>query len=175
MGQSTHPGSSAAPRTHVGRWLRAAMLGQRELRDRLLLTLNGGSKGWNDDEPAVVEVAAELVLRRYFGPDETSPEDITWLAQLVSASMAQDERPLDERQAETVIRSALGEERSALEALLAVDRFRLRGIVASLASLKMELHAAEVDALLREAERVAFERGWHPQLVPRSRSGAQRH
>src|SRR5260370_27852389 len=131
MGQSTHPGSSAAPRTHVGRWLRAAMLGQRELRDRLLLTLNGGSKGWNDDEPAVVEVAAELVLRRYFGPDETSPEDLTWLAQLVSASIAQDERPLDERQAETGIRSAVGGRRSALQALPAADRYRIRRIVAA--------------------------------------------
>jgi hypothetical protein len=66
-----HAGNSALPRTFVGRWLRAAMLDRPDERDRLVPTLNRGSvTGWNDDEPAVVQAAAELVLRRFFGPGE---------------------------------------------------------------------------------------------------------
>ncbi|HSR86480.1 MAG TPA: hypothetical protein VLM11_20085, partial [Streptosporangiaceae bacterium] len=41
---SAYPGSPALPRTYVGRWLRAAMLDQRELRDELATTLNGGAR-----------------------------------------------------------------------------------------------------------------------------------
>jgi len=53
------------PHTYVGRWLRALMLDQRELRDELIATLNNGEAvGWNDDEPAVVVACCELTFRR---------------------------------------------------------------------------------------------------------------
>jgi hypothetical protein len=69
VGYLRHSGRSALPRTYVGRSLRAAMLDQQDERDRLVATLNHGSAiGWNDDEPAVVEAAGELVMRCLFGP-----------------------------------------------------------------------------------------------------------
>ena len=57
----------AGPSTVVGKFLRAALLDQRELRRQLTTTLNNGKPGWNGDEPAVVEAACEIAVREYFG------------------------------------------------------------------------------------------------------------
>jgi hypothetical protein len=69
------PGTAALPRTFVDRWLPASMLDQRDERDRLASTLNRRVAGWNDNEPAVVEAAAELGLLCYFRPQpaQTGP------------------------------------------------------------------------------------------------------
>jgi hypothetical protein len=176
VGYLRHSGSSALPRTFVGRWLRAAMLDQRDERDRLVRTLNGGSAtGWNDDEPAVVEAAAELVLRRFYGTGIADAEEVTRLASATCVSMAEVKRPLSQQHAELVIRSALGETAAGYDALSSGDRFLLQMAVTSLASIRMELDEALVDEVLREAERIAFERGYHPPLVlRRGGSGAER-
>jgi hypothetical protein len=175
VGDLRHPGTSALPRTFVGRWLRAGMLDRRDERDRLVRTLNGGSAtGWNDDEPAVVEAAAELVLRRYFGPGEPDPDKAASLAHAVTVGLAEIKRPLGEQHADAVIRSALGAASPGFDALKPGDRHVLRGAAVSIASAMMELDEAAVDELLREAERLAFERGWHPPLAPRSRVRAER-
>jgi hypothetical protein len=69
------------PSTAVGRWLRAGLLNQRELKDRLFRTLNSRKPtGWNDDEAAVVEAACELAAREYFGGDY----DVRAITSLVS-------------------------------------------------------------------------------------------
>lgn len=164
-----HPGTAALPRTFVGRWLRAAMLDQRDERDRLVATLNRGVAGWNDDEPAVVEAAAELVLRRYFGPGQPDPELARSLAYAVTAGLGQIRRPLDERHADAVIHSALGEPSPVFDALKPGDKHVLKGTATSIAAVMMDLDEAAVDELLREAERVAFERGWHPPLASRGK------
>jgi len=171
VGYLRRPGTSALPRTFVGRWLRAATLDERDERDRLVRTLNGGSAtGWNDDEPAVVEAAAELALQRYFGPDEPDPDKVAALAYAVTAGLGQINRPLSEPHADAVIWSALGVPSPVFEALKPGDRHVLRGLVATAASVMTELDEAQLDELLREAEWVAFERGFHPPLVRRGKS-----
>jgi hypothetical protein len=151
------------------------MLDRQEERDRLVATLNRGSAtGWNDDEPAVVAAAAELVLRRFFGPGEPDADRLWWLASVARLAMAEISRPLDEHHAEAVIRTALGESAPGIDALNPADRHVLRMTLASIASINMELDKTPVDELLREAERIAFERGFHPPLVPRGRAGAER-
>jgi hypothetical protein len=62
------------PRTCVGQWLRAALLRQQELADKLSLRINGGSlTGWNnDDEPAVIEA----VIRSALGESDMITNDI---------------------------------------------------------------------------------------------------
>jgi hypothetical protein len=57
---------SGGPRTCVGRWLCAGLRGESKDYNRLAHTLNRGQKGWNDDEPAVVEAACEMAVRRFF-------------------------------------------------------------------------------------------------------------
>jgi len=41
-------------------------LNQQELRKELQGTLNGDRPGWNNDEPAVVELVSQVILRRLF-------------------------------------------------------------------------------------------------------------
>jgi hypothetical protein len=168
----SHSRSSALPRTYVGRWLRAGMLGQQELRDELVTTLNGGIDGWNDDEPAVLEAVCELMVRRYFGalPDD---DEISDVARRLEEGTAQANRPVGQWQAEAVIRSGL--DRSAAAAGMSrAELYLFRSYVIVFIALKLKLAASEVDELLREAERLAFERGWHPRLVPRQNSGQLR-
>jgi hypothetical protein len=159
-------GGTALPRTYVGRWLRAAVLDRQEERDRLVRSLNGGNAaGWNDDEPAVVEAAAELVLRQYFGPGEADANEVSWLASVACASMPEVGRNLNDRHAGAVIRSALGQPGTDADAPMSSgERFLLRMAITSLASIRMDLDESRVDELLREAERVAFDRGFHPLL-----------
>jgi hypothetical protein len=148
------------------------MLDRQHERDRLVATLNRGSaKGWNDDEPAVVEAAAELVLRRFFGPGQPDADRLWWLASVACLAMTDISRPLDERHAEAVIRSALGNAAGTSFSMSSGDKYLLQGALASLASINMDLGKAEVDELLREAERLAFDRGWHPPLAPHGKSG----
>jgi hypothetical protein len=91
-----HAGSSALPRTLVGRWLRAAMLDQPEERDRLVRTLNGWSAtGWNDDEPAVVQVAFELMLPRYYASSDQESGELEGLIGVVKRALAADNRAGD--------------------------------------------------------------------------------
>jgi hypothetical protein len=148
------------------------MLDQRELRDKLAATLNGGSRGWNDDEPAVVEAGCELVLRRYYGPAGADEASVAWLATALREAFAADKRPIDEHQVQTVIRAALGDTTGDLGTDVSGDAYRVRAVVAAFLSVRMSLDAAAVDEILREAERVAFERGWHPPLAPRRCSWA---
>jgi hypothetical protein len=160
-----HPGSSALPRTYVGRWLRAALLGQQELRDQLATTLNGGVKGWNDDERAVAGAACELITRRYFG-DEPTDEEISDVARMIMEATAGEKEAVSQQNAAAVIRSALGET-IELSGIRPGQLYLARTTTIYFAAKKLRLPAGEVDALLREAERVAFERGWHPALAPR--------
>jgi hypothetical protein len=56
--------------------------------------------------------------------------------------------------------------------MLPIDKLRVRGMVAALLSVvTMTFYETEVDEVIREAERVAFERGWHPPLARRSAGG----
>jgi hypothetical protein len=71
--------------------------------------------------------------------------------------------------AEAVILSATGDYSRGIEKVPRIDRYRLRVVTVALASIMLELSEAEVDSVLREAERLAFEQGFHPPLVPRTR------
>jgi len=97
-----------------------------------------------------------------------------WPAGAVSVGLSEISRPLGEQHADAVIQLALGAPSPGFDALKPGDRHVLSGAVVSVASAVMELDEAAVDELLREAERLAFERGFHPPLVPRRRSGAER-
>ncbi len=147
------------------------MLDQREERERLVATLNQGrAGGWNDDEPAVVEAAANLILHRYYGSGDPDPEALGELVEIVSQALLADNRPSDVPKAEAVIRSDLGNDTDDGGEVARVDRFRLRAVVVGLASAKLELGEAEVNSVLRESEWAAFEHGFKPTLVPRPRS-----
>jgi hypothetical protein len=157
-------GGSPVPRTYVGRWLRAIMLRQYELRDRLRLTLNGGRKtGWNDDEPAVVEVACELLLRRFFGTEYDAAAVTAFVADLREALA--DDATFSELKAEKAIRSALGESDTVTSDITSGQKMGIHLAAIALANGRLGSGAVAVDQVIAEAERIAFERGWHPPLA----------
>ena len=154
----------AAPRTCAGRWLRAMYLGQWELRDSFRWTLNNGQKtGWNDDEPALVEAVFELSVRQYFGPDYDVRTVTDYVATLRMAT--RDNGTFSQLETEALIRAALGETDVDLSGISRGKRFSIRGPAAVLAIERMGFGEVEVDQLITEAERITFERGWHPPLA----------
>lgn len=156
--------SRGGPRTNVGQWLRAALLRQTELRDRLRPKLNGGRKtGWNDDEPAVLEAACERAVGRFFGSDYDVRAVTAFAAQLREANAG--DPTYDQLKMEAVIRLALGEPDVDTQGITAGQKFLIRLVVLGGVVAKLGLGEADVDQLITEAERVAIERGWNPPLA----------
>jgi hypothetical protein len=150
------------------------MLDQREERDRLAQALNGGEAGWNDDEPAVVRATMDQLFREYFAPGRSGHDKAGRLIEVVSQALAAVDRPGDAAKAETLISAALGVGDQDLERISPLDRFQLGALVVSTAAGVLDLEEADVDAVLREAERLTFEQGFHPLRVPRGRAALQR-
>lgn len=136
---------------------------QPELREQLGLTLNGGKTGWNDDEPAVVEAACELAVRRFF-PQDYDVRAITAFVSELRAATGNDP-PVEQLKTEAVIRSALGEADVATGDITPGQKYLMRGRVTGLAVGKLGLNEAGIDQLITDAERVAFGRGWRPPLA----------
>ena len=169
----SRPVSRGGPRTYVGQWLRAVLLRQRELRDRLRIKLNGGRQtGWNDDEPAVVEAACESAVARFFGANY-DVHDITAFAALLREAAGNDPAH-DQLKTEAVIRLALGEPDVDTRGITPGQMFSIRGNVLAGVVGKLGLGEVDVDLLITDAEKVAVERGWNPPLVPGQASSACR-
>jgi hypothetical protein len=147
----------------MGRWLRANLLDQRELRDQLNSTLNGGKEGWNDDEPAVVEVACQLAVRRFF-PADYDVRDVTAFVSELRLATGYD-ASLQQLKIEAVIRSALGETDVVTYDITPGQKYHMRIAVIAMVTQKLGFDEAGVDEMITEAERIAFERGWHPPLA----------
>jgi hypothetical protein len=168
VGAATMPfwsrsGSQDQPRTNVGRWLRAMMLGQSQLREQLRPALNGGRRGWNDDEPAVAEAACELAAARFFGTDY-DPRVISYFVGELGTATSNDP-PLDPSETEAIIRSALGDKSARSEGITPARKFLTHNLVASFASMKLRLPEADVNQIIVGAEKMAFKRGWKPPLA----------
>ena len=156
--------TSSLPRTFVGRWLRAAMLDDRERRDQMVGTFNGGEPGWNDDEPAVVVGCCELMLRRVW-PDGLGQADIEWLSASLQAATADEKSPVRAADVEAVVRAAMRGQDERATTVSPESTTRICGIVAAVLSVINHLTDDEVTDLVTEAERVALDRGWNPPMV----------
>jgi hypothetical protein len=101
------------------------------LRDKLRPALNNGRKRWNDDEPAVVQAAGEIISGKYLGAGYDVRAVTDFVAELRKTTNNDGQFP--RLNTEAVIRAALGE--------------------------------TDADQLIGDAERIAFDRGWHPPLA----------
>lgn len=156
--------SRDGPRTYMGQWLRALLLRQTELRERLQPKLNGGREtGWNDDEPAVAEAACELAVGRFFGTSY-DVRAITAFVALLREATGNDPK-YDQLKTEAVIRLALGDRDVDTTGITAGQKYLIRLAVLTLAYGKLRLSEAEVDELVTDAEKIAVERGWNPPLA----------
>lgn len=151
------------PRTYVGQWLRAMCLRQRELRIELQATLNGGKPGWNDDEPAVVEFASQIVLRQLFGNEYEAGEITNFVNNLQAAT--EGDPPVDQLNAEMLIRDALGEAKIDVKGISPGQRFLVRALMAATGAYLLDLNEAAVDEIISDSERNAFEHGCKPPIA----------
>lgn len=137
---------------------------QPELREQLRSTLNGGKNtGWNDDEPAVLEAACELALRRFF-PQDYDIRAITAFVSELRVATGHDPA-LEQLKTEAIIRSALGETDVVTGDLTSGQKFQVRIPLITMVTRKLGLDEAAIDQLIADSERAAFARGWHPPLA----------
>lgn len=163
-GRSPGHGSSLSPRTIVGRWLVAALLGQEQLRDQLATRINPGGSGWTDDESAVAEAACEIAVRRHFRPGYDIRE-VTELAVLLRDLTGEDpgkEFVRDPMQVEAIIRAALGEADVDVSDVMADAKVIVHNMATVFVTATLKFGERDVKELVVKAERKAFKRGWNP-------------
>lgn len=158
------------PRTVVGLWFRAMSLGMTEERTRLSDMLNGGKPGWNDDEPAVIQAASELAARRYLGPKASADQITTAAAQVVEA----DRRGADLRgragslpdktYVQAVLKHDTGDRPAGWDNIRPSVALHIRGAFMVFVVSALDI-MFELDALIRDAEALAFARGLNPPLA----------
>jgi hypothetical protein len=159
-------GSEAgAPYTTVGLWLRALLRGDSEDYRRLVHKLNRGAKGWNDDEPAVVEAACQLAVREFFEsrPSVTIEAFVADMCKRIS----KERTPPRQEDMEAVIRSAQGNTRvpgDIRRSELLSIRMAVTGNITDI----LRFDAEQIDLLVSQAESVAVERGYHPPFANES-------
>ena len=142
----------------------AALLGQREERDRRSRLLNGGVNGWNNDEPAVVEIICEIEARRYF----RSHADVRAITAFVAELRAKihSVAPPGRLETEALVRLALGDPDVVISGIKRLDVFAIQVAIAGQLSRSLDLSESEIVQLIVQAEQLAVERGWHPPLGP---------
>jgi hypothetical protein len=160
MGSPSGRGVVPGPSTYMGQWLRASLLNQVGLRNRLNTTLNNGKPGWNSDEPAVAELALELAAREYFGADY----DVRAITELVTQLRARirSVEPHPRLETEAVIRSALGEVGVVTSDISPQKKLSMQLRVLVLIKILLGWDEPKVDRVIVAAETTAIERGWHP-------------
>ena len=150
------------PRTCVGQWLRALLLNQQALRDRLKLTLNGGKPGWNHDEHFVVGSVCEIAVRKLF----PAGLDIREVAAFVTdmRSRIHSTTPPDQHVCEAMIRDAFRDQSVDFTDISVGEIFHAQCAITVTAIRNLGLDDAAIDEMIVEGERLAFYAGRHPPL-----------
>jgi hypothetical protein len=152
------------PRTCAGHWLRALLLNQRELRDRLKLTLNGGEPGWNHDEHFVVGSVCEVAVRKLFPAGLDTQEVTAFVTDM--RSRIHSATPPDQHVCEAIIRDAFRDQNVDFANVSAGEMFHAQIAIAGMAVRNLGLDEAAIDEMIVEGERLAFDDGRHPPLAP---------
>lgn len=155
--------SPRQPKTYIGLFIQATLLDQPEERRRLIKQLNNGKPGWNRDEPAVAEAAFELTLKHMF-PADVDVRDITpFVSDLLTRLKGIGS--LGQLEIEAVIRRGLGDSDVVIDNITPSMMFNIHGAVTGKIVIDLKLKDAEINQLVMDAEKLAFERGWKPPLV----------
>jgi hypothetical protein len=156
--------SSLGPRTIVGRWLLATILGHEDQRDQLVTRLNEDESKWKKyDEPAVVEVACWLAVRRLL-PTNADETQISALARSMRSKNRSNSVP-GQHVMEIIIRAALGHQDVSFDGIGSNILFVTQGFAVGYAYFKLGMERDEIARLITEAEQVAFKQGWNPPLI----------
>lgn len=158
------PSSRVRPRTIVGAWLLAGILGDDDERSQMGARLNGGESKWvKFDEPAVVEVACWLAVRRLL-PADADKAQISALATDMRSKNRSDNVP-GQDVAEDIIRAALGDQNVSLDRVSTNTLFIAQGFAVGYAYFRLGMDEETIVRLIVEAEKIAFKQGWDPALA----------
>jgi hypothetical protein len=154
------------PRTLVGQWLLAGILDQRDLRDRLGKALNRGQRGWNNDEPAVVEAVCQIASRMLFPTGADGGQVAAFAIRMRELIPARDPHasPAGQEETEAVIHAALEDAGGDLSRFRKSAVFQARGAVIAAACSKLGLTDEAITQMIVDGEQIALQRGWHPPL-----------
>ncbi len=155
------------PKTVAGQWLLAGILVKRDLRDQLAKSLNGGERGWNDDEPAVVESTCQITSRKLFPGGADGEEVAAFVTKMRSLILARnpDANPAGQDEAEAAIHVGLGHPGIDLSRFRKSAMLHARGAVIAGACSKLGMSDEVIAQMIVDGEQLAFERGWHPPLA----------
>jgi len=154
------------PRTVFGSWLRAFLLRQHELRDRLVGQLNDAKTGWNRDEAGVMQAVCVLAVNVHFVPDYDMRAITNFASRIRAAEQYGGRTPHGLLEIEAVIRHALGEKDVDISGISADVAYEVQGAVAAAIAWESGFTESQIDELIIEAERMAFAHGWNPPLAP---------
>jgi len=153
---------SRLPATWIGRWLLASLLGRTEQAAAFVPRLNGGARGWNLDEPAVVEAVCTLVSSEALPPGGNDGAVTAFVYALISRG---GNPGLDQAVLERVVLDARGHTVD-LGSVNAAELLQLRTYVAAWACRVLGYNSHEqVVPLVLAGERRAFEQGFHPSMA----------
>jgi hypothetical protein len=152
------------PRTCAGQWLRALLLNQQELRDRLRLRLNGGKPGWNHDEHFVVGSVCEVAVRKLFPAGPDIREVTAFVTDM--RSRIHSTTPPGQHVCEAIIRDAFRDKSVDFTNVSLGEMMHAQVAIAGTAVLNLGLDEAAIDEMIVEGERLAFNDGRHPPLAP---------
>jgi hypothetical protein len=125
--------------------------------------LNSGKNiTWNRDEPAVVAIASEFAVRRYFRSVINNDEIAAFVADI--RERVRSSAPPGQSETEAVVRRALGDSSVAMPRVSAEELCYIQGLVLGQVVFRLELSQPEINRLIERVERQAFNRGWKPPL-----------
>lgn len=157
--------SAARPKTNVGLWLEATLRRDDAEAERLLLTLNEGKQGWNDQEPGVVEAACDISVQRLFAmpPDSRMLNDF-------ATEIHRKTAPSDPLEILTVsnLEGAVRHSLDSSYPLAGLSQQRetiLRLTIVGECVRMLNLRPEENTELVVAAESLAIRRGYSPPLV----------
>jgi hypothetical protein len=146
--------SSLEPRTIVGRWLLATVLGHEDQRGQLVTRLNGGEAKWKKfDEPAVVEVACRLAVRRLL-PTSADETQISALARDMRSKSSRSNSVPGQHVIEIIIRAALGNRDASFGGIDNKTLFVTQGLAVGYAYFRLGIERGEIARLITEAEQI---------------------
>jgi hypothetical protein len=154
-------GRQSRPRTYIGRVIEASLLRQSEESKRLIRKLNGGVEGWNSDEPAVMEAAAEIAARSHFKDEGAVGSHDEFIDDLLRRTVS---AKFDRLEILAVLREVLGDV-AATAGVSAVTRYQMQNLIVGQV---VRIHASDrraIQKIITEAEAVAIERGFSPPFV----------
>lgn len=156
---ATDDADHAGPSTMAGRWIRAIMLRQPELREHYRTLMYARQGGMSRDDIEVVRAASKLAVRRVFSPDD----DVRKITRFVLDLRERFGPPTPGAlEIEALIRADLGETNVATDDIPQLTAFAASALVAGLIAFQEALTETDVDTLIATAESSVHTHGWRP-------------